>query len=137
MIKRHLAIFDLDTAHRILAGKKTIETRFSQKKISPFGEVSVGDIVYIKPVGSELAGQFIISKVIFYDGLDSSDLADIRQLYGKRLSLGSTEADDKFFDSKKDAKFGTIIFISQVERFITPPIKIPKKDRRGWVVLDI
>lgn len=133
--QKHLAIFDLQTASRILSGNKTIETRFSKKKIAPFGEVSVGDIVYIKPVGSELAGQFIVSKVIYYEGLDSSDFENIRQFYGKNLSLGSKESDDKYFDSKKDAKYGTIIFISQVESFITPPIKTPKIDRRGWVVL--
>jgi predicted transcriptional regulator len=135
-VKKHLAIFSVPVATQILEGKKTVETRFSKHKISPFGEVKVGDLVYIKPTGSDVVGQFLVEKVISFEGLDSNDLEMIRKNYGKKLSLGTKAQDEEFFAQHSEAKFGTLIFISRVEKFLTSPIKINKKDRRGWIVLE-
>ena len=135
-MKKHLAIFTLSVAEQILAGEKTIETRFSQHKVAPFGQVEVGDLVFIKPVGQDLAGQFWVEKVISFQGLNTDDWKLIKENYGQKLSLGSKEEDEKFFKEKAEANFGTLIFIGRVERFLTSPIKIEKKDRRGWIVLD-
>lgn len=136
MMKRHLAIFSPPAATQILEGKKTIESRFSKHRIAPFGQVEAGDIVLIKPVGHDLAGQFWVEKVIFFEGLDQSDWQLIKQNYGQQISFGSTKLDEKFFRDRAEARFGTIIFIGRVERFLTSPVKVEKKDKRGWVVLD-
>lgn len=53
MIK-HLAIFKGDGGESILSGKKTIESRFSHRRDPPFGQISVGDLVYIKPSGKDI-----------------------------------------------------------------------------------
>jgi predicted transcriptional regulator len=135
-MKRHLAIFTPAVAQQILSGKKTIETRFSKHKIAPFGLVEVGDLVYIKISGASIIGQFWVQKVLSFQGLTQKDWELIKTHYGKDLSLGSIEMDESFFKQKSDAIFGTLIFISRVERFLTSPIKIEKKDRRGWIVLD-
>lgn len=116
---KHLAIFKRGDGEKILSGQKTIEARFSKKKITPFGLVSSGDLVYIKPAGKEVVGQFRVKKVIFYDGIDLSDLS--------HLGIVSVP---------EDAKYCIIIFIGQVDQFLVSPIKIPKKDSRGWVVLE-
>ncbi len=134
-MKKHLAIFSSGGARQILSGKKTIETRFSQKRIAPFGLVNLGDIVYIKPSGEDIIGQFVVKKVINYEGLDSEDLALIRNKYGKQISLGNDSEDQKYFEQRATAKYATIIFIGNVEHFIVSPINITKKDLRGWVVL--
>ena len=127
-MRKHLAIFSDEAVKQILAGEKIVETRFSQKKIPPFGEVSVGDFVYVKPSGKEIVGQFRVEKVISIEGVDATDLKEIEAKYG---SPGQ-----KFFESHKGAKYGTIIFIGNFEQFITSPVKIKKSDLRGWVVLD-
>jgi len=44
--------------------------------------------------------------------------------------------EDAYWSAHKDAKYGTLIFIGEVDPFITSPLKFPKKDLRGWVVLD-
>lgn len=129
-MKKHLAIMDKPTIEAILSGIKTIETRFSLHKIAPFGQVGVGDIVYIKPPGREIVGLFKVKKVIFYEGLDLNDLNSLRNLYEKEIA-----AWEEYWEKKKDSKFGTLIFISESERFITSPIKIKKSDQRGWMVL--
>lgn len=106
-MKRHLAIFKGNTGEQILQGKKTTDIRFSKAKLPPYGAISSGDLVYIKPPGKDIIGQFRVKKVIFYE------------------------------DPEATSKFTTEIFIGETQKFITAPVKIPKKDLRGWVVLDL
>ena len=115
----------------ILTGAKTIETRFSKVKLVPFGIVSTGDLVYIKPSGKDIIGEFRVKKVIFFDGLTSEDLVLIKKQYGMEIT-----ADETYWERKSSANYGSLIFISQCTPFITSPLKITKKDLRGWVVLD-
>lgn len=127
---KHLAIFKGEAGEKILSGEKTIESRFSKVKNPPFGIVSSGDLVYIKPSGKDIIGEFRVKKVIFFDGLDLSDLSHLRNLYGKELAAG-----EGYWEKNKNARYGTLIFIGDCTRFITSPIKIKKSDLRGWVVL--
>ncbi len=69
--------------------------------------------------------------MIFFDGLEADDVREIKEKYGKALAV-----DEAYWKGKETAKFGTLIFIGEVDPFITSPIKIPKKDLRGWVVLN-
>lgn len=135
-MKKHLAIFSAGFAELVLAGKKTIDTRFSLKRIPPFGRVSPGDVVYIKPVGRDIRGRFLVKKVIYFEGLDDGDLSLIDRLYGGRILPGAGEERSKFFERNASKNFASLIFIDRVEQFLTAPVKVDKKDRRGWVVLD-
>ncbi|MBU1032227.1 ASCH domain-containing protein [Patescibacteria group bacterium] len=130
-MKKHLAIFKGEAGEKILSGKKTIESRFSRVKSVPFGVISSGDLVYIKPSGKEIIGQFRVQKVFFFDNLDSSDLNYLKKVYGKKLA-----ADSEYWEKKKNSRYGSLIFIGSSSRFITAPLRFPKKDLRGWVVLD-
>jgi len=130
-VKRHLAIFKGDGGELILNGKKTIESRFSRVKNAPFGLISSGDLVYIKPTGKDIIGQFKVKKVIFFDGLNAEEIREIKGRYGGEIMLK-----DDYWKVHEGAKYGTLIFIGESSRFITSPVKLPKKDLRGWVVLD-
>lgn len=130
-MKKHLAIFKGEAGEAILSGKKTIESRFSKVRKSPFGLISNGDLVYIKPSGEDIIGQFRVKKVFFFDNLDLSDLSYLRNLYGEGLSV-----EKEYWEKNKNARYGTLIFIGDCTRFITSPVKFRKKDLRGWVVLD-
>ena len=130
-MQRHLAIFKGEGANLIIAGKKTIESRFSQRKDPLFTAISAGDLVYIKPSGKDIIGQFKVKKVIFYDGLGIGEIREIRERWGKELAV-----DQSYWRGKETAKYGTLIFIGQSARFITSPLRHPKKDLRGWVVLN-
>ena len=127
---RHLAIFKGDGAEKILSGEKTIESRFARRRIPPFGVISSGDLVYIKPSGKDIIGQFRVRKVVFYDGFDLSDLNDLEKRYGKELAVGA-----EYWEKIKNSLYCTLIFIGDSSRFITSPVKIKKSDMRGWVVL--
>ena len=130
-MKKHLAIFKGEAGDLILTGKKRVESRFSKVKNPPFGVISSGDLVYIKPSGKDIIGEFRVKKVISFDGISPEDLASIQEKYGKALA-----ADKFYWLSRKDSKYGTLIFIGDCTRFITSPIKIKKTDLRGWVVLE-
>lgn len=130
-VKKHLAIFRQGAGEDILNGKKTIETRFSKVKLAPFGQVSSGDLVYIKPSGKDIIGQFQVKKVIFYDGMTNEDLEAIKKTFGDAIVQSNV-----FWENKLRSNYGTLIFIGQTTPFITAPLKIIKKDQRGWVVLD-
>lgn len=127
---KHLAIFKGKAGEEILSGRKTIESRFSRGKNAPFGVISAGDLVYIKPSGKDIIGEFRVKKVIFFDGLEMDDLNDIKERYGKDLAVGA-----KYWETVAHAHFGTLIFIGDSQRFITSPVKVNKSDLRGWMVL--
>lgn len=123
-MKKHLAIFSKEEVRKIFSGKKNLDIRLSKRKISPFGRINIGDIVYIKPPGEEVVGQFIVKKVISFERLEIEDWKVLKSGYGVKDAFPS-----------KNPKYATLIFIDQVEQFITSPIKLEKKDLRGWVVL--
>mgnify|MGYP003393181839 CR=1 FL=1 len=127
---KHLALFTKESAEKILSGEKSIEIRIAKSKIAPFGAVSANDLVYIKVSGGDIIGQFRVKKVITIDGVDDEDLDEIKDKYGKELINPQIEIKDK-----NRCKYATIIFIGDSNRFITSPIKLPKKSLRGWVVL--
>lgn len=134
LVKKHLAVFTKEFLKAVFSGSKTVESRFSQKKIPPFGQVSAGDLVYMKLSGEDIKGRFEVKKVIYFENLDDSDWQLLESYYQKDILGGSAE--DGYFSKKRaTAKYGTLIWIAKVEQFITPPITIPKKDLRGWVVL--
>ncbi len=130
-MSKHLAIFKGSAGEEILSGKKTIESRFARVKNPPFGAISAGDLVYIKPSGKDIIGQFRVKKVFFFDSLDLTDLNNLKKSYGRKLSV-----DKEYWEKQKNARFGTLIFIGDCTKFIFSPVKFPKKDLRGWVVLD-
>lgn len=135
-MKKHLAIFTKEGVNQIFLGNKTIETRFSKKRIPPFGEVSVGDVVYIKPSGEDIVGQFVVKKVISIEGMTKEDFVELRSKYGPQISFGNQKLDNAYFKERAEDSFCTILFMEQVEQFLTSPIKPVKKDRRGWMVLE-
>ena len=130
-MKKHLAIFKGQAGDLILTGKKKVESRFARVKNPPFGMIGSGDLVYIKPSGKDIIGQFRVKKVIFFDGLTPLDMARIRKEYGGDLAIDKT-----YWTNRSNCKYGTLIFIGDCTRFVTAPVKPFKKDLRGWVVLE-
>lgn len=136
MKKKHLAILSSPVIKAIIAGRKSVEIRFSQKKIAPFGMVSVGDVVYMKPPGEDIVGQFEVRQVISFEGLDQNDRDLIRREYKSGIWLGDEKSSEEFFTKHNNAVFATVIKIGTVEQFIASPVRIQKRDLRGWLVID-
>ena len=126
---RHLAIFNPGAVKTIFSGAKKIDGRFSQIKIAPFGKVSAGDVVLIKPPGEKIVGPFLVDRVIYFDHPTLQELNDLKKKYGRGLALPKI-----FWLDKEKINFVTLMFIKSVTKFIIAP-QIPKRDLRPWVVL--
>lgn len=127
---KHLAIFTEETIRDIFRGEKTIDVRFSLKRIPPFKKVESGDLIYVKKSGGKIVGQFKVKRVVFFDNLSAALFNKIRRDYQREI-----KADRYFWHNHAEAKYGTLIFISEVQGVLFP-IQIEKRDRRPWVVLD-
>lgn len=125
--KCHLGVFAEPYLTLMLDGQKTIESRFSKKRVAPFNQITKDDIVFIKKSSGNVLGYLTIKEVIFFD-LNITQIDDIRKRYGKRLCV--TES---FWDQKKDSHYATLIIIDEVIRL--DPFKINKKGMQTWIVL--
>lgn len=126
----HVGIFAEPYLTLILTGKKTIESRFSVNRISPFGKVSKGDLVLLKKAGGAVVGLFIAGDVIFYSRLNTKKLAEIENNFAKQIC---SEVNPNFWENRKESKFATLIYISQ---FIeVEPFRINKSDRTAWSIV--
>lgn len=136
-MKKHLAIFTPTVTSAIFSGIKTIESRFSKNKIAPYIQISAGDLVYIKEPGEDIIGQFVVKKVLFIEGFGKKDFDEMVEKYWSEIGWGNKKEEDRFLKEKREeSRYITLMWIDQVERFITPPVRIRKSDNRAWVVLN-
>lgn len=129
-MKKHLAIFIGTAIEDILHGKKTMESRFSLRRVLPYGSVAKDDIILLKKSGGDIIGKVMVDNVLYYDNLTPGSIAVFRKEYQEELSV-----DDSFWLLKAKSRYGTLIFLKDPERFLAP-IKFQKHDRRPWVLLN-
>lgn len=113
----------------VLNGEKTIESRWSMKKIAPYKKVNVGDDIYLKLTGCPVTAKAKVKNVEFYE-LTPKIVESIRIKYGKEIGT------DKFKDWKTtlNKKYCTLIWLEKVEK--TPPLNVPKSNGAGWLIIN-
>ena len=125
----HLAVVLEPYLKFILEGSKTVESRFSKNRIAPYRAVESGDVVLLKRSAAQtVSGLCIVRKVWFYQ-LDPDNLQIIKNDFASALRVDGPS----FWEERQSARFATLMRIGEV--YSLPPIKIRKRDRRGWVVL--
>ena len=136
-MKKHLAIFSPQIIDTLFSGKKTIDSRLSKNRIAPYLTVSAGDIVYVKPPGEDVIGQFVVRKVMYLEGFTKAEFDVVMKDHWKQIGWGNEKDEKRFLEEKKaESRYITLLWIDQLERFLTPPVRIRKTDNRAWVVLD-
>ncbi|HEX3426395.1 MAG TPA: ASCH domain-containing protein [Acidimicrobiales bacterium] len=126
-ISLHLAVLIEPYLSFILDGQKTVESRFSIRAMPPYRRVERGDIVLLKESGGPIVGAFTAAAVWFYE-LDADSWSDLRREFAEALC-----AQAGFWEARETAAFATLIRISEARK--VPPMRVPKRDRRAWVVL--
>ncbi len=124
----HLAIFVEPYLELVLAGKKTIESRFSVNRCPPYNAVKKGDLLLLKRSGGPVVGVASVGQVWSYD-LDPDSWFLIRNHFAEQLCI----TDPEFWASKEGASYATLMRVECALRI--EPIPVSKRDRRGWVVL--
>lgn len=124
----HIAVMLEPFFSYLLDGKKTIESRFSKNAVAPYGKIAEGDLVFLK--AGPVAGVFRASKVesitLRGDALDRLRVAKAKAICAE---------DDDFWAARADKRYATLIGVTDVRAL--PPVTIPKRDMRGWVVLNV
>ena len=80
----HLAVLIEPYLGYILEGRKTVESRFSSKRIPPFNSVDGGDVVLLKRSSGPIVGICQVQTRWFYQ-LDPRTWAEIRAQFTKAL----------------------------------------------------
>lgn len=112
-VQVHLAVMVEPYLSRVLDGSKTMESRFSRKKIAPWGRVSSGDVVVLKKSGGSFVAVFEATDATYVE-LSPDSMAQIRQAYGQALCV-----DDAFWQAKAECSFATMISIGHLFVFST------------------
>jgi len=122
----HLAVCIEPYLSYMLDGKKTVESRFSSVRCSPFHKVSKGDVILLKRAGGPVVGVCRVDAAWFYE-LDPDTFNDIRRDFSKAICPEGPN----FWRHRENASFATLLSISNVEK--VAPFAVGKRDRRGWV----
>ena len=124
----HLAVLVEPYLRYILEGKKTVESRFSERRVAPYGSVRREDVILLKRSGGPIVGLCRASDIWYYE-LDPRSWREIRAGFSQMLCA----QDPDFWSQRKSAEFATLIRLTNVLKI--SPFKYAKSDRRGWVVL--
>lgn len=119
----HVAIMSKqfgDLIFKILNKEKTVESRWSKNKISPYNKINFGDTVYFKNSGGPVIAKAVVSKVLQFDNLNQEKFEYIVKNFGKQICLQNTKY-DAWYRSKN---YVTLIFLTNPQT--VKPFKIDK-----------
>jgi len=125
----HLAVLYPKILYSILRHEKTVESRFLKVKQPPFKRIQPHDLILFKESGGPIRGVARAAWTKFFWDIDRKKMQEIKVWYSEYI-----KADDKFWESKKDSKYGVLIGLRDVRAI--EPFKLDKKDGRPWMVMD-
>lgn len=128
LCRLHLAVFVEPYLRYVLKGKKTVESRFSVNRCSPYGQVSPRDIIILKKSGGPVCGVCYVREVWFYQ-IEENSLHEIKSKFDRALCISNTT----FWDQRRRARYATLMLIGGIRE--VKSIDVAKRDRRGWVVI--
>lgn len=126
----HIAIMREPFLSLLLSGRKTIESRFGVRKSAPWHRINRGDLVMVASGGPLLRGCFTAGDVVYLDLL-TSHVDGIENRYGDALA---TWAEADFWERRANARWASLVEVVDLLTF--EPVKVRKRDMRGWVVFD-
>lgn len=124
----HVAVMVEPYITKIMKGEKTIESRFSQNKIVPWGRIFPGDIIIIKRSGGGFEAAFEAGEVISKELTSSSEVEQIKNDFNDRLCI-----ENDWWEKKLKSRYVTLIPITHLLRFNSFVIKF--KNRQAWLDL--
>lgn len=129
----HLAILNpkLGLLEKIISGEKPIESRWSKDRRTPYKKVSVGDYVYFKNSGDKVRVRAEVKDVKYFSGLTDQRIRELLREYGDKICV-----DVSYADELKGRKYGSLIFLKEVEEI--EPFKVKRQYGAAWLsVTDI
>jgi hypothetical protein len=127
-VQAHLAVMREPYLSYVLAGRKSMESRFARVQAPPYGRVGAGDLLFLKEVGGPVTALTVVAAADFYV-LDPPSFERLRDRFAAALCAD----DPEFWEERRHARFASLMRLGQV--LPIEPLAVGKRDRRGWVVL--
>jgi hypothetical protein len=127
-VQAHIAVMREPYLSYVLAGRKSIESRFTRVQAPPYGRVRADDVLLLKQVAGPVTALATVVAADFYV-LDPPTFQRLRDRFAAALCA----SDPQFWDERRDARFATLLRLGEV--LPIAPLAVDKRDRRGWVVL--
>ncbi|MDP3734560.1 MAG: hypothetical protein Q8R37_04990 [Nanoarchaeota archaeon] len=119
----HVAILSKkgDFLRKIISGEKTIESRWTIPKITPYENISSGDTIYFKESGvPSITARAKAGKTLFFADLNHSKIESILIEFSAALGV-----DLSYLEKIKQKNYGTLVYLLNVEKI--KPFEINKK----------
>lgn len=127
-MNNHLVILKKPYLDAILAGRKTVESRFYKTRQYWLSRVAAGDKLFLKDSSGPVRATAVVTEVKIFDNLTGPQIAELKQQYNQVIV-----GDDLYWREKSNSQFGILVWLKDVKA-ITPRF-IKKADWRAWVVL--
>ena len=127
-VRGHLSVCSEPYLTKMICGTKTVESRFSKRRLPPFGSMAGGDVLFLKKAAGPLVAITQVEEVEFFTPADSKEVLAIIKRYRRELELEET-----FERSRLGSKYVTVFRLRSV--VAVEPHTITKRDKRAWVVL--
>lgn len=108
---------------KILAGEKTIESRWYKNKAVPWGKINPEDIIYFKNTGEPVTVKTQVIKVLQFDNLNPDKVREILKTCGKEDGIDQDKT-EIYFNLFKDKRYCLLIFLANPE--LVEPFEINK-----------
>jgi dephospho-CoA kinase len=122
----HIAKLYPNYIDAIFSGRKTMDSRFSENRIVPYGRIGKGEIVYMKETSGPIRGRAAVGEVYEFSNITPNLLAQLKSTYDKFLLAG-----DEYWRIKTSARYGVIVKFENVHQL--PPFSIHVNNRSGWL----
>lgn len=124
----HLAVCTKLYLDKIVAGQKTIESRFSRVRTPPFKMIAAGEVVFLREMAGSVHAIALVATVQCFGPLGPDEAWHIMEQYSQGLQLA-----DDFKVARRNSQYATLISFAAV--LPIKPCATIKRDRRPWVVL--
>jgi hypothetical protein len=125
----HIAVVHEPYLELLLNGQKTVESRFSRRRIAPWEVAGTDDIVLLKRNAGPVVGVFAIESTNFIER-PGDGWGSVRRVYETKLCA----TDTAFWHHRAESRYASLLGVGDVRPI--PPLRLRKRDRRGWVTVN-
>ena len=109
---------------KIIAGEKTVESRWYKFRRAPWNKIVVGDVVYFKETAKLISAKAVVDKVLQFSDLNAVKIKEILDNYAVEIGIPFDKI-SSFAEGVKGKKYCILVFLKNVEKI--QPFEINKR----------
>jgi hypothetical protein len=134
----HLAIYSQqaygdDYIAYMLAGLKTIDSKFSFRRTAPYKKLDEGDVIYLKESSGPIRGRVFVSHVVHEELTGPDHLMEFLAPYATQLGIKDEAHLMQVWQQHHDKRYVCQWHMINPQS-ISRPVRINKHDMRSWIV---